>query len=80
MKVFMLTTKETPIQREIGSTIEGEQCSPSPPTKKERKTMEFIETPIQRENRTLRVIVFVLSTITTAWLGFTAAVLISGGC
>ena len=42
--------------------------------------MEFLETPIQRENRTLRVIVFVLSTITTAWLGFIPAILISGGC
>ena len=42
--------------------------------------MEFLETPIQRENRTLRVIVFVLSTITTAWLGFITAILISGGC
>ena len=42
--------------------------------------MEFIETPLQRENRTLRVIVFVLSTITTAWLGFTTAILLSGGC
>jgi len=42
--------------------------------------MEFLETPIQRENRTLRVIVFVLSTVTTAWLGFMVALLISGGC
>ena len=42
--------------------------------------MEFIETPLQRENRVLRAIVFVLSIATTAWLGFITAILISGGC
>ena len=41
---------------------------------------QFIESEVQRQIRILRCTVFILSILTTTWIGFTVAVITMGGC